>query len=174
MASKNLHKTTPRPFLKWAGGKRSLMHEIMARIPAGPIDLFVEPFLGGGTLFLELARQGRIRKAILNDRNPQLVHAWRMVRDQPEALIKAVRQWEPTEETYYEVRAIDGTTMSDVDRAARVLWLNRTCYNGLYRINRKGQFNVPFGRYKRVNLIDEDNLRAVSAALSGGDVRPEE
>ena len=141
------------------------MHEIMARIPAGPIDLFVEPFLGGGALFLELARQGRIRKAILNDRNPQLVHAWRMVRDQPEALIKAVRQWEPTEETYYEVRAIDGTTMSDVDRAARVLWLNRTCYNGLYRINRKGQFNVPFGRYKRVNLIDEDNLRAVSAAL---------
>ncbi len=165
MHALNLHKNTPRPFLKWAGGKRSLLHEIMARIPEGPIELYVEPFLGGGALFLELARQGRVRKAVLNDRNPELVHTWRMVRDQPEALIQAVQQWEPSEETYYAVRAIDGTTMSDVDRAARVLWLNRNCYNGLYRINRKGQFNVPYGRYKKVKLIDEDNLRACSEAL---------
>jgi DNA adenine methylase len=165
MKARNLQKNLGRPFLKWVGGKRSLMPEILARMPDGEIDLYIEPFLGGGAAFLELARQGRIRKAILNDRNPELVHTWRMVRDEPEALIKAVRQWEPTEETYYAVRAIEADTLSDVDRAARVLWLNRTCYNGLYRINRSGRFNVPFGRYKRVQLVDEDNLRVVSETL---------
>lgn len=156
----------PRPFLKWAGGKRSLMDDILARFPEGPIELFIEPFLGGGAVFLELARQGRIRKAILNDRNPELVHTWRMVQRDPEALIAATRQWNVDETTYYHVRdELEPATLSDVDRAARVLWLNRTCFNGLYRKNRRGKFNVPFGRYKKVNVVDEDNLRAVSAAL---------
>ncbi len=168
MKVQKLHKKSarkPRPFLKWAGGKRALMQDILARIPDGEIDLFVEPFLGGGALFLELAGQGRIKKAILNDRNPELVHTWRTVRDDPEGIINAIGQWHPDEETYYAVRALDGTSMSDADRAARVLWLNRTCFNGLYRINRSGQFNVPFGKYKKPRLVDEDNLRAVSAAL---------
>ena len=165
MKARNLQNKLGRPFLKWAGGKRSLLPEIMARMPDGDIDLFIEPFLGGGAVFLDLVRQGRIKKAILNDRNPELVHTWRMVRDEPGALIEAVRQWEPDEETYYKVRAIEADTLSDVERAARVLWLNRTCYNGLYRINRSGRFNVPFGRYKRVQLVDEDNLWAVSEAL---------
>lgn len=159
--------STPRPFLKWAGGKRALMDQILARIPDGPIELYVEPFLGGGAVFLELARQGRIRRAILNDRNPELVETWSMVRDAPEALIAAVRQWDVCEATYYHVRdELEPAALDPVTRAARVLWLNRTCFNGLYRKNRSGRFNVPYGRYKTVRLVDEDNLRAVSAALA--------
>lgn len=166
MKTHTSRNATPRPFLKWAGGKRSLMHEILARLPEGPIEMFIEPFLGGGAVFLELARQGRIRQAILNDRNPELVHTWRMVRRDPEGLIEAIRQWTVDEATYYHVRdELEPAALSDVDRAARVMWLNRTCFNGLYRKNRRGKFNVPFGRYKRVNIVDEDNLRAVSAAL---------
>ena len=168
MKAKNLQEgryASPRPFLKWAGGKRALMHEIMARLPDGDIELYIEPFLGGGAVFLELARQGRIKRAILNDRNPELVHTWRTVRDYPAELVEAVHQWTPDEETYYAVRSIDVDTLSDIDRAARVLWLNRTCFNGLYRINRSGKFNVPYGRYKKPNLVDADNLHAVSEAL---------
>jgi DNA adenine methylase len=166
MAKHTSTASTPRPFLKWAGGKRALMDEILTRMPDGPIELYVEPFLGGGAVFLELARQGRIRKAILNDRNPELVATWSMVRDQPEALIEAVRQWDACEATYYHVRdELEPAALDPVTQAARVVWLNRTCFNGLYRKNRSGHFNVPFGRYKSVN-IDEDNLRAVSAALA--------
>jgi DNA adenine methylase len=166
MAKHTSTASTPRPFLKWAGGKRALMDEILTRMPDGPIELYVEPFLGGGAVFLELARQGRIRKAILNDRNPELVATWSMVRDEPEALIEAVRQWDACEATYYHVRdELEPAALDPVTQAARVVWLNRTCFNGLYRKNRSGHFNVPFGRYKSVH-IDEDNLRAVSAALA--------
>ena len=166
MAKHTSTASTPRPFLKWAGGKRALMDEILTRMPDGPIELYVEPFLGGGAVFLELARQGRIRKAILNDRNPELVATWSMVRDEPEALIEAVRQWDACEATYYHVRdELEPAALDPVTQAARVVWLNRPCFNGLYRKNRSGHFNVPFGRYKSVH-IDEDNLRAVSAALA--------
>lgn len=166
MAKHTSTASTPRPFLKWAGGKRALMDEILTRLPDGPIELYVEPFLGGGAVFLELARQGRIRKAILNDRNPELVATWSMVRDEPEALIEAVRQWDACEATYYHVRdELEPAALDPVTQAARVVWLNRTCFNGLYRKNRSGHFNVPFGRYKSVH-IDEDNLRAVSVALA--------
>jgi DNA adenine methylase len=168
MKAQTLQKksNSPRPFLKWAGGKRSLMNDIMARLPAGEIELYIEPFLGGGAVFLDLARQGRIKRAVLNDRNPELIHTWRMIRDDPESVISAVTQWIPDEETYYAVRALDGLTLSDADRAARVLWLNRLCFNGLYRINRSGQFNVPFGKYKKPTLVDAENVRAVSRALA--------
>ena len=88
-----------------------------------------------------------------------------MVRDEPSAVIGTFRQWQPTEENFYAVRALDEKTLSTVERAARVIWLNRHCFNGLYRLNRAGRFNVPFGRYKRVPTIDEANLYAVSEAL---------
>ena len=168
MNAKNLQKKSmmsPRPFLKWAGGKRALMDDIMARLPDGQIELYIEPFLGGGAVFLELARQGRIKRAILNDRNPELVHTYRLVRDKPDEVIEAIYQWTPDEDTYYAVRALNGLELSDVDRAARVIWLNRLCFNGLYRINRSGQFNVPFGKYKKPRLVDVDNLHEVSRAL---------
>ncbi len=155
----------PRPFLKWAGGKRSLINELLARIPEGHIEHYVEPFLGGGALFLHLARNGMVGRATLADRNPELINAWRVVQSEPEALIEAVTQWEVSEETFYEVRALRFD--DPLQQAARTLWLNRTCYNGLYRLNSKGQFNVPFGRYKRPRVVDPENIRAVHAALQG-------
>lgn len=159
------HKKRVKPFLKWAGGKRSLMPEILSRVPDESFELYVEPFLGGGALFLELYQQGRIKKAILNDRNPELINTWKMVRDQPAAIMETVKRWAPTSESYYEVRALDEKGLSAVERAARVIWLNRHCFNGLYRLNRSGRFNVPFGKYKKVPTIDEANLYAVSEAL---------
>ena len=160
-----LHKKPLKPFLKWAGGKRSLLPEILNRIPDERFELYVEPFLGGGALFLELYRQGRIERAILNDRNPELINTWKMVRDEPDAVVDVFNRWAPTEEEYYEVRALDEAALSGVERAARVIWLNRHCFNGLYRLNRSGQFNVPFGKYKRVPTIDVENLFNVSEAL---------
>ena len=165
MKAKKLQSVGPKPFLKWAGGKRALLPDILSRIPAGPIETYIEPFLGGGAVFLELAKQGRISNAVLNDRNPEVIHTWRMVRDEPHRVIEAVGQWTPNEETYYRIRGLNVDELSDVERAARVLWLNRTCYNGLYRINRSGQFNVPFGRYKKVQLVNQENLLAVSEVL---------
>lgn len=158
-------RESPRPFLKWAGGKAALLPEILKRLPA-EIPLYVEPFVGGGAVFFALAREGRVGRARLADRNPQLVEAWQVVRDDVEALIRATRQWVPEKATFYEVRALDPTTLDATDRAARTIWLNRHCYNGLYRLNRSGRFNVPFGRYAKPQAIDEDNLRRCSAALA--------
>ena len=160
-----LHKKSIKPFLKWAGGKRSLLPEIMTRIADETFELYVEPFLGGGALFLELYRQGRIGRAILNDRNPELINTWKMVRDAPDEVVDTFKRWTPTAEGYYEVRALDESALSAVERAARVIWLNRHCFNGLYRLNRSGQFNVPYGKYKRVPTIDVANLYGVSEAL---------
>ena len=158
------HAPMPHPFLKWAGGKRSLLKEILPRLPE-EIEHYIEPFLGGGAVFFALFRERRFKRATLSDRNPALIHAWRMVQAEVEAVIESIGQWEPVEEVFYEVRALDPSELSAVDRAARLLWLNRTCFNGLYRINRKGQFNVPFGRYAKPRLVDRDNLRRCSEAL---------
>lgn len=160
---------TPRPFLKWAGGKTQLLPEILKHLPE-EIPFYIEPFVGGGAVFFALVRAGRVRQARLADRNPALVEVWQRVRDDVERVIIAARQWDPDKATYYAVRALDPDTLSAVDRAARILWLNRHCYNGLYRLNRSGRFNVPFGRYARPQTIDEDNLRRCSEALQGVEI----
>lgn len=158
----------PRPFLKWPGGKRSLLPKILDWLPDGPIDCYVEPFLGGGAVFLELARTGRIRRAILGDRNEELVDVWRTVRDRPGDVIEAVGQWRYDESVYYQVRELDPASLDRVQRAARTLYLNRSGFNGLYRLNSSGRFNVPFGRYTNPLLVDADNLRACAAVLRAG------
>ncbi len=157
---------SPRPFLKWAGGKTQLLPEILKHLP-DEIPFYIEPFVGGGAVFFALVRAGRIQNARLADRNPALVEVWQQVRDAVEAVIVASRQWAPEKASYYAVRALDPQDLSPVDRAARILWLNRHCYNGLYRLNRAGRFNVPFGRYAKPQTIDEDNLRRCSEALQG-------
>lgn len=157
----------PRPFLKWAGGKSELLAEIIGELPPGPLELYVEPFLGGGAVFLELARLGRVRRAVLGDRNPELVDTWRAVQADPLPLIAAFDAWEKDEATYYAVRALDPCDLDVVQRAARVLYLNRVGFNGLYRLNSKGGFNVPYGRYASPPRIDRDNLLAVHRALQG-------
>jgi DNA adenine methylase len=160
-------RESPRPFLKWAGGKRELLPEILNDLPEGRLDLYIEPFLGGGAVFCELARLGRIGRAVLGDRNPELVDTWRAVQSQPEALHAAFGQWGTSEAEYYAVRALAPAALSPLDRAARVLYLNRRGFNGLYRLNRSGEFNVPFGRFATPPRLDLDNLLAVHRALQG-------
>lgn len=158
----------PRPFLKWLGGKRQLLPELLQAVEAtGAIRTYYEPFLGGGALFFALARSGKLRgEAVLSDVNPNLLDAYLGVRDDVDGVIRALlrHKKDHCEDHYYEVRASVPKTL--VERAARIIYLNRTCFNGLYRENSKGLFNVPFGRYKKPLICDDGNLRAVAAALS--------
>ena len=158
----------PRPFLKWAGGKGKLLPELLSRLPER-FGAYHEPFVGGGALFFELQAQDRLRgrKVHLSDGNPALIDTWRSVRDDVEKVITALRRHHNDSDHYYRVRAQDPERLSPASRAARILFLNRTCYNGLFRENRKGQFNVPFGRYKNPVICDALNLRAVCRALQG-------
>jgi DNA adenine methylase len=155
-----------KPFLKWAGGKRQLAANIAARMPAR-IEHYIEPFLGGGAIFLHLrAQPGRVRYATLSDSNAELINLWRVVQESPRELARAVSALGTNdEERYYAIRA--EVPMEALARAARTLWLNRTCFNGLYRLNASGGFNVPFGRYKRHSLASEATLVACSRALQG-------
>lgn len=169
MVYRGRNQPLPHPFVKWAGGKRSLAVEILGRLPPR-IDTYVEPFLGGGAIFLALARENRMKRAVLGDRNPDLVQTWQVVKDDPEGLIAAIEAIGPAaEDTFYALRA--EPPAEPVKAAARLIWLNRTCYNGLYRLNRSGGFNVPYGHYARPRLVNAENLRACSAALRACDAQ---
>ena len=158
-------RPSPRPFLKWAGGKRALLPQILGALPEGKFEFYVEPFLGGGAVFLESVRTGRIGRAVLCDRNLELVETWRAVKTAPETVFELFGQWAQDKETYYAVRALEPAELSPHARAARVIYLNRNGFNGLYRLNRSGGFNVPYGAYARPQRLDLDNLLAVSHAL---------
>ena len=158
---------TPRPFLKWAGGKTQLLKELMPRIDAaGEFGRYHEPFLGGGAVFFEMVRTGRLRRnAWLSDNNPNLIDAYWGVKKDVDRVIELLRVHEKRhcKEYYYRIR---GRVPEDrLQRGARIIYLNKTCYNGLYRENRKGEFNVPYGRYKNPTICDAPNLRAVATAL---------
>lgn len=160
------------PFLKWAGGKTQLLDRILPRLP-NRIRTYYEPFVGGGAVFFALAREGRVREAVLGDMNHELIATYRCVRDDVELLIEALQALQPAatdSERFYEIRAQDPDALDDVDRAARFIYLNKTCFNGLYRVNRSGRFNVPFGRYKRPKVVDPEGLRAASRALARADL----
>jgi len=163
-------RTLPRPVLKWAGGKGQLLPQLLKRLPDS-FGAYHELFIGGGALFFELSRQGLIASACLSDINSSLIDMYLALRDCVERVITTLQQHKYEEEYYYRVRAIDPTELSLPERAARVIYLNKTCYNGLYRENRRGEFNVPFGRYKNPTICDEPNLRAASAALQDVDIR---
>jgi DNA adenine methylase len=163
--------TAPRPFLKWAGGKQRLLQQYEAFFPAG-FQRYLEPFVGGGAVFFRLSNTGRLPEQVfLFDHNQELVNAYQVVRDELDQLLDllAIHNEQHGHDYYYQVRALDrgDAALSDVERAARTLYLNKTCYNGLYRVNRKGQFNVPLGRYENPKILDAANLRAASAALQG-------
>ncbi|MGI8925163.1 MAG: DNA adenine methylase [Tepidiformaceae bacterium] len=161
----------PSPFLKWAGGKGKAAAAILAAAPAA-MRCYHEPFLGGGAVFFALRAARYAGPARLADANGELVECYTVVRDQPEDLVTELRalagRYLAVDEAarralYYEVRA--QTPVSSVARAARLIFLNRTCYNGLYRVNAAGRFNVPHGRYANPRILDEAGLRAASAAL---------
>lgn len=152
----------PKPILKWAGGKQQMLDVLLPQVPK-QYNRYIEPFFGGGALFFALTP----KDAIIADSNPELINLYRVVADNVEELISILKEMKNNESFYYEVRGLDPDLLSPVERAARTIYLNKTCYNGLYRVNRKGQFNVPYGKYKNPKICDEENLRAASNALQG-------
>ena len=160
-----------RPFLKWAGGKQQLLAQFERYFPTN-FKRYFEPFVGGGAVFFHLWNTGRLPDDVfLFDNSEELINAYKAVRDNLEELISllAVHKQRHNRDYYYAIRDLDrqSVELSNVERAARAIYLNRTCYNGLYRVNAKGQFNVPMGSYKDPTILHEDVLRAASAALQG-------
>lgn len=183
-----------RPFLKWAGGKSQLLTQLAAHFPpglaTGEITRYVEPFLGGGAVFLEIAQHYPVRSALLSDANPELVLAYWVVQQDVEGLIEQLERLTHAylgadqaerQAIYYRIRAcyndqrqsfdFSRYSVAWVERAAFMLFLNKTCYNGLFRVNRQGAFNVPFGRYKQPTIYDGANLRAVARLLQRAELR---
>lgn len=154
----------PYPFLKWAGGKRQLLSQIDQYLPL-LFNKYIEPFVGGGALFFYLLPEN----AILIDNNPVLINTYNVIKENVEELIELLSQHKNEKKYYYEWRNIDRTeefkNWSNVEKASRTIYLNRCCYNGLYRVNSKGQFNTPFGFYKNPNYCNKENLRAVNKIL---------
>jgi DNA adenine methylase len=158
---------TPRPFLKWAGGKSQLLGALSERVPRRPaFKRYFEPFLGGGALFFSLLP----KRGQLSDVNDEIINCYQVVRDDVGALIEALGDHRYDETHYYAVRDTDPARLGRVERAARTIFLNKTGFNGLYRVNRAGKFNVPFGRYAKPAICDEANLRACSAALGDTEI----
>jgi DNA adenine methylase len=160
MQTQALQLAYPRPFIKWAGGKGRLIQQYSPYFPQS-FRTYYEPFLGGGAIFFHL----HPKRAILMDINPELVNVYRCVRDEVEPLIALLWQHQTKHcpEYYYWVRANPRGT--NLEKAARLIYLNKTCFNGLYRENSKGQFNVPIGRYKNPRICDPDLLRSASFSL---------
>lgn len=155
----------PAPIVKWAGGKTQLLGELLARRPMR-FGRYFEPFLGGGAMFFRMAP----RRAVLSDRNDDLMNMYRCVAWQAEAVIRLLREHRANHcaEYYYEVRERwnEGEELkSEVERAAAFIYMNKTCYNGLYRVNQKGRFNVPVGRYESPRICDPQSLRVSSQVL---------
>lgn len=155
-----------RPFLKWAGGKTRLL-ETLAEILPQDIGTYYEPFIGGGALFFHLAHHRRFEQAVINDFNPELVNCYQTIRDDVEGLIEHLKTLQVSREAFQDLRDSQPLMLPPVERAARTIYLNKTGFNGLYRLNKRGAFNVPWGNYKAPRILDEDNLRACSAILKG-------
>lgn len=159
-----------KPFLKWAGGKTRLLETLSELLPE-TIETYYEPFIGGGSLFFHLARQGRFSRAVINDGNPELVTCYTVIRDRVQDLIAQLRTLPVNRETFDKLRTARPADLDPVARAARTIFLNKTCFNGLYRLNRLGEFNVPWGGYKAPRVLDEANLRACSTLLTSVSIR---
>lgn len=157
--------TVARPFLKMVGGKTFLLPEILPRLPK-KIGTYYEPFVGGGAVFFALAWEERFAHAVLSDANKDLIGTYQAVRNSVKQVVAELSKHVYEEDYYYTVRALDPKTLDLYSRAARFIYLNKTCFNGLYRVNKKGEFNVPFGRYTNPTICDEEGLRSVNKVLS--------
>ena len=163
--ARQLSTTATKPILKWAGGKTQMLPDLLPKVPTS-YGRYIEPFFGGGALFFSLCPE----KAIIADSNPELINLYRQVADNVESVIFYLKQYENTSEIFYSVRSLDWEQLSKPEAAARTLFLNRTCYNGLYRVNKKGQFNVPYGKYKNPKICDTEALYAASSALKKAEI----
>lgn len=153
----------PAPFVKWVGGKRFLIPELIKRLPK-QFNNYYEPFIGGGALFFEIYKS--LKSAYLSDINFDLMITYKAIQKNPDKLIELLKIHAKNndEKYYYKIRSRHDL-QDPIEIAARFIYLNRTCFNGLYRVNKNGQFNVPVGRYTNPNIIQEDNIRAVNIAL---------
>ena len=166
----DVHLTAPdpHPFVKWAGGKGSLVSDITGRIPRDvTFRRYVEPFVGAGALFFWIRRSFPALECLIADSNEELINAYRAIRDDTDRLLTKLETHQVlhSREHFYNVRR--AAPREPAERAARFIYLNHTCYNGLYRVNRRGAFNVPIGRYHRPRIVDRENLLAVATALRG-------
>ncbi len=160
-----MQKIRSYPFVKWAGGKRQLISQMEKFFPKN-YNKYIEPFIGGGAIFFHLLP----KNSIISDNNPDLINCYKVIKEDVEGLIKSLKNYIYEKNYYYEIRALDRdfkkfAELSDVEKASRSIYLNKTGYNGLYRVNSKGLFNVPFGRHKNPKICDETNLRNVSQTL---------
>jgi len=159
-----------KPILKWVGGKRQIIMEIKEKIPK-EYGKYYEPFLGGGSVFLSL----RPDNAVINDYNSELINVYEVIKEDPKTLINYLREFKNTQEDYYIIRNLDKSdTFADLPktyRAARTIYLNKTCFNGLYRVNNKGQFNVPYGFYKSPKLTIENEINSLSEYLNSKSIK---
>jgi len=149
-----------RPLLKWAGGKTQLLNDLLPKVPKS-YGRYIEPFFGGGALYFSLMPEN----AVIADSNPELINLYNAISNDVGAVIKHLSKYKNTEECFYATRDKDWKRLPSSEAAARTIFLNRTCFNGLYRVNRAGEFNVPFGRYKNPRIVDEEGLFAASELL---------
>lgn len=159
------------PILKWVGGKRQLLPTLRTMFPNN-FSSYYEPFVGGGAVLFDL----QPKKAVINDVNPDLILLYQAIRDNVEGVICELEKHRNDADYFYEIRSLDRnkevySALSDAQKAARVLYLNKTCYNGLYRVNQAGEFNSPFGKYKNPNIVNAETLRAVSGYFNDADVQ---
>lgn len=158
------------PFLKWAGGKSQLLSSYEEHFPKS-IKRYFEPFTGGAAVFFQLRNKfGADFHAELSDMNQELINCYSVIRDDLESLLEDLHKHENNEDYFYAIRAVSTGDLSDVERASRLIYLNKTCFNGLYRVNSKGKFNVPFGFYKNPATRNEPLLRSCSRALQNTDI----
>ena len=159
-----------RPFVKWAGGKSQLLAELLARVPHD-FSKYYEPFVGGGALLFAL----QPKQASIMDINADLINAYCAIKQNVEELIRNLKKHKYERTYYYRLRGVDREpefkNWGAIQRAGRFIYLNKTCYNGLYRVNSKGFFNVPFGRYLNPKIVDPNNMRACRTALQGVEIR---
>jgi len=147
-----------KPILKWAGGKRQLINQIINKFPKS-YNKFIEPFIGGGALFFYLNKNN----SIISDINEELINLYKQISKNPNKIISRIKNYKNTKNDFYNIRK--SIPNNNLDRACRTIYLNKTCFNGLYRVNKKGEFNVPYGNYKNVSFFDERNLIEISKLL---------
>lgn len=164
---KKLVKTIiAKPIVKWAGGKGKTAKCILPELQ-DTYNTYYEPFVGGGAIFFELLKLNKFKRAVIGDSNPDLILTYLVIQNNVEDLIVELKKkkYVYDKNIYLKIRSQDVTHLTDLQRVARFIYLNKTCFNGLWRVNKSGHFNVPFGTYNNPNICDEENLRSVATAL---------
>lgn len=169
---KQVTSLVPKPFVKWAGGKRQLLPILSQHIPKN-FNTYFEPFLGGGAVLFHLISQNSQLKCFVSDLNSTLIQSYVTIRDNVDELIMSLEKhsenyFKNSEEYYYKVR--DSNPKNQIDQVSRLIFLNKTCFNGLYRVNSKGKFNVPMGKYVNPNIVNKENLQILSNVLQSKEI----